>query len=270
VLITCGLAALVGTGIFAVLDHSNGVARSSNAPGASAPPATGEADRRPVPAAPTPGTHRAPPARMLTAQPAEEAAYVNANAPASPPAPFAATAYAPAATATSAPISVEEPATTGTFTAPRSSPPMPAAQPAPAPQPAPAEAARMSAKPQPAASANCPLPALNDVLADVSAKFGTVTVVATHQHKTVNHIAGSAREKLHHDCKAVDFRPERSRIEEIKAYLRGRPEIAGVESYRDGVIHMDAAGRALASPGRRRAPASARAQPARDAVEAGL
>jgi hypothetical protein len=45
----------------------------------------------------------------------------------------------------------------------------------------------------------------------------------------------------------VDFQPERSRIDEIKAYLRTRPEITGVESYRDGVIHMDLAAAAVAS-----------------------
>jgi hypothetical protein len=91
---------------------------------------------------------------------------------------------------------------------------------------------------------DCPLPELHAVLADISARFGPVTVVATHQQKTANHRSGSIRDKLHHDCKAVDFRAERSRIDEIKAYLRSRREIGGVESYRDGVIHMDASSRA--------------------------
>ena len=256
-LITCGLAALVGTSIFAVADHSNGGAAgaSSTPPRTSAPATAGEAERRPVPAAT---------ARMLAATPAEEASDARAGAPAAPPAPVAVTASVAPAQSRSAPIGPEEPATTGAFTVPRSS------APAPAPQLAPVAPAGNSAKPQPAASADCPAPVLNAVLADVSAKFGTVTVVATHQQKTVNHVAGSAREKLHHDCKAIDFRPERSRIEEIKAYLSGRAEIAGVDSYRDGVIHMDVAGRALASPGTRRPAASARAQPGRDAVEAGL
>jgi hypothetical protein len=94
---------------------------------------------------------------------------------------------------------------------------------------------------------SCPAPAIRAVLADVSARFGDVTVVATNQHKTDNHRSGSMREKLHHDCKAVDFRPERSRIEGIKVYLRTRPEISGVESYRDGVIHMDLAAASVAS-----------------------
>ena len=55
----------------------------------------------------------------------------------------------------------------------------------------------------------------------------------------MNHRSGSFREGLHHACKAVDFRPDRNRIREIKAYLRSRQEIGGVESYRDGVVHID-------------------------------
>jgi hypothetical protein len=82
---------------------------------------------------------------------------------------------------------------------------------------------------------------LRAVLADVSARFGPVTVVATDQLKTANHITGSIREKLHHECRAIDFRVDRGRIDEVKNYLRTRSEIAGIDSYRDGVIHMDAA-----------------------------
>src|SRR5215213_3970723 len=64
-------------------------------------------------------------------------------------------------------------------------------------------------------------------------------MIAGHQFKTVNHMSGSPREKLHHDCKAIDFRPEPNRLDEIKTYLRSRPEISGIETYRDGVVHMD-------------------------------
>ncbi len=91
--------------------------------------------------------------------------------------------------------------------------------------------------------ADCPSAQIRDVLADISARFGPLTVVATDQQKTANHRSGSIRQKLHQDCKAVDFRPERSRIDEIKAYLRNRRDIDGVESYRDGVIHIDASSR---------------------------
>ena len=96
---------------------------------------------------------------------------------------------------------------------------------------------------------DCLLSELRAVLADVTARFGAVTVVAAHQMNTANHIAGSIREKLHHDCKAIDFRPDSSRVEEIKAYLRRRPEISSVDSYRDGVIHIDSGSTPVASRG---------------------
>jgi hypothetical protein len=104
---------------------------------------------------------------------------------------------------------------------------------------------------------DCLLSELRAVLADVTARFGAVTAVAAHQMKTANHIAGSIREKLHHDCKAIDFRPDPRRVDEIKAHLRGRAEIS-VESYRDGVIHIDTVGTPVAT--RRQPGNSARPQ----------
>jgi hypothetical protein len=85
----------------------------------------------------------------------------------------------------------------------------------------------------------CPTTDLNDVLADVSSRFGELKIVATDHHKTPNHRSGSLRQKLHLDCRAVDFRPDPARIKEIKTYLQARQDIGGVESYRDGVIHFD-------------------------------
>lgn len=87
--------------------------------------------------------------------------------------------------------------------------------------------------------ADCPLPELRAVLADISARFGPLTVVATDQLKTANHKAGSTRQKLHNTCRAMDFRADPRRINAIKSYLRGRQDIGGVESYRAGVIHID-------------------------------
>ena len=98
------------------------------------------------------------------------------------------------------------------------------------------------------ASTDCLPVALRAVLADVASRFGEVTVVSTHQLNTGNHSAGSIREKLHTDCRAVDVRPDRTRIDEIKAYLRTRPEINGVESYRNGVVHMDVSATVAARP----------------------
>jgi hypothetical protein len=83
---------------------------------------------------------------------------------------------------------------------------------------------------------------LREIVADVSARFGKVAIVATHQLKTTKE-AALAKSTM---TAAVDFRPER-RTNEIKVYLRGRKEIGGLESYRDGVIPVDVAGTALAS-----------------------
>lgn len=94
------------------------------------------------------------------------------------------------------------------------------------------------------ASADAPtacLPgALRTALADVANRFGPVTVVSTQHLNTRNHASGSARHKLHEACKAVDFRVDPQSAAEVKAYLRARPGIGGVESYRDGVVHIDA------------------------------
>jgi hypothetical protein len=150
------------------------------------------------------------------------------------------------AAAPSAPAGPAEPATTGNIGA---LPPSPGGM-------AQADAAGRDAPT--AAGAQCPSPKLNAVLADIADRFGAVTVVAGHQLTTANHVPGSSREKLHQDCMALDFRPDRSRIDEIKTYLRSRPEIGGVDSYRDGVVHMDLGGTAVAS---RRAPTIAARRP---------
>lgn len=83
--------------------------------------------------------------------------------------------------------------------------------------------------------------ALKDVLSDVEALFGNVTIVSTTRLHTENHWRSSVREKLHAQCKAVDFRTL-SPTKEVIAYLRTRPEVGGVNSYRNNVIHIDYAG----------------------------
>ena len=88
---------------------------------------------------------------------------------------------------------------------------------------------------------------LRTVLQDVQARFGTVTLVSTRELHTDNHSRGSARHKMHGDCRAVDFKVEGD-LTAVTAYLRSRPEVSGVTSYRNNrVIHIDAAeGRKLA------------------------
>lgn len=129
----------------------------------------------------------------------------------------------------------------------------PAPEPPPeAPAPAPVQvaavpepAARERAPPQPstiASSAAAPLaclPApLRDVLAGLESQFGNVTVVSTTHLHTDNHSRGSARARMHAECKAVDIRTT-SDPKKVVAYLRSRPEVAGVNSYRNKVVHFD-------------------------------
>jgi hypothetical protein len=119
------------------------------------------------------------------------------------------------------------------------------------------------------AATDCLPDELRGVLADIAARFGDVTIVSTHQLNTVNHSSGSIREKLHHDCKAVDIRPQRERIDEIKAYLRGRREIAGLESYRNGIIHIDVSSGRVAAKRTRAATAQSGPGPAAQPQTAG-
>jgi hypothetical protein len=79
---------------------------------------------------------------------------------------------------------------------------------------------------------------LRAVLTDLEAKFGQVNVVSTKHLHTGNHSAGSIREKLHHDCRAVDIKVDRNPAEMV-AFLRTRPEVAGINHYRNRVIHFD-------------------------------
>ncbi len=82
---------------------------------------------------------------------------------------------------------------------------------------------------------------LRTVLQDVQARFGTVTLVSTRELHTDNHSPGTARHKLHAACRAVDFKVEGD-LTAVTAYLRARPEVSGVNSYRNNrVIHIDAA-----------------------------
>lgn len=289
-----GLAALLGTGMLAVLDRSQERATTSQAAMPASPqkgdvvqalpivetsrPVTAEPPRAALPAglaiqpgaaqAATPRSQPAPdmaiPPRPVATVAIKPDAPFLASAPplASAPSQIVAPSQAPAPlpalqtkVAGPPPQAAEGPAVTASL-----SPPPPARPPVAAtPQPAPA---RGSLKTDATAATDCLPGELRSVLADVAARFGEVTVVSTHQLNTANHSSGSIRERLHHDCKAVDIRADRSRIDEIKTYLRGRPEIGGVESYRNGVIHMDVSGTAAASR-----PARARATPMQSAAQ---
>jgi hypothetical protein len=193
---------------------------------AVAPPAPSPA---PVarPAAPAPGASDAPPVLAFAAPP---------DPPAAPPPVARNEAFASAP----APLLSAKPA------APPASPAPPAAEPA---SPAPASAAPASPAPEwparsrsfiesAAAPTNCLPAALRTVLGDLAAKFPEVKVIATRGLQTDNHSSGSARAKMHDACMAVDIRTGAA-VAEVTAYLRTRREIAGLNSYRNGVIHLD-------------------------------
>lgn len=87
----------------------------------------------------------------------------------------------------------------------------------------------------------CLAPGLHQVLQDVQARFGAVTLVSTTELHTDNHAKGSVRHKLHGDCQAVDFKVEGD-LNAVTAYLRTRAEVAGINTYKNNrVIHIDAA-----------------------------
>ncbi len=77
------------------------------------------------------------------------------------------------------------------------------------------------------------------MLREVQNRFGRVTVVSGKEVQTRNHTSGSARRKLHADCKAVDFTVSGD-VDQVIAFVKARPEVNGVNSYRpNGLIHID-------------------------------
>ena len=118
----------------------------------------------------------------------------------------------------------------------------------------------------PSAPIECLPEGLRAVLADLETRFGPVTIVSTTHLHTDNHSPGSIREKLHFDCKAVDIKTPHQ-PNEVIAFLRSRPEVGGINSYRNQVIHFDLNanyGKTASNPStaqQRRAGASAQRQP---------
>lgn len=79
---------------------------------------------------------------------------------------------------------------------------------------------------------------LREVVADVAARFGPVSVESTHRARGHNRRAGGAGGSMHLSCRAVDFRV-RARARGVMAYLSSRPEVGGLKVYRNGIIHID-------------------------------
>ena len=124
-----------------------------------------------------------------------------------------------------------------------------------------ADVAPKTAKPRAqAASDGCLVEPARRILASVQSQFSGVTVISTTHLHTDNHSPGSAREKLHHACKAVDFKSS-SAQGAITAFLRKQPGIGGVNSYRNGVIHFDVLAASAARAQRHGSHQRARAAP---------
>jgi hypothetical protein len=156
-----------------------------------------------------------------------------ATAPA--PEPFVSRAAPPAAPAPSGPAPQADPALTGTSAAP---PPL-----ARVPTPPQGERAVPSTT---SAPTDCLPASLRGVLADVASRFQGLTLISTTQLHSDNHSAGSARHSMHGACRAVDFKTA-SPVADVTAYLHTRKELAGINSYRNGVIHIDVNAGATAS-----------------------
>lgn len=76
------------------------------------------------------------------------------------------------------------------------------------------------------------------MLAGLAKAAGEIEILSTKELRTDNHAPNSARARLHEDCKAVDLRVK-GRIADATSYLRGRSEVASIQPYRNGVIHID-------------------------------
>jgi len=95
-----------------------------------------------------------------------------------------------------------------------------------------------SIRSRPGAPIECLPAALRTVLTELEKRFGPVTIVSTTRLHSDNHSPGSIRANLHSACKAVDIKTSRE-PNEVIAYLRSRPEVGGVNTYRNGVVHFD-------------------------------
>ena len=75
---------------------------------------------------------------------------------------------------------------------------------------------------------------LRAALANVSARFGPITVISTHRPGA--RIRGGP--SLHASCRAVDFRPARGNYSKVATYLRNTWN-GGLGTYSSGHIHLD-------------------------------
>lgn len=108
-----------------------------------------------------------------------------------------------------------------------------------APKPA---AAQISFQPQ-VRGLGCLRPAARAMVYNLVARIGPIIVTSTcggrHAHNS-----------QHHRGNAIDFRPLRTTPRGAVAALRGMPEVGGIGSYSNGLVHADVGERKLAWHGR--------------------
>jgi len=88
------------------------------------------------------------------------------------------------------------------------------------------------------ASASCLNAALRQVIAEVSAHFGGVTVNSTCRSHAHNASVGGAPHSKHLSGDAVDFKIG-GNLRSVLAFLGGHRSVGGLKHYADGHIHID-------------------------------
>lgn len=88
------------------------------------------------------------------------------------------------------------------------------------------------------APSKCIPGSLKAVLADVSKKFGPITVNSTYRSPGKNRKVGGKGKSLHLGCRAVDFRVHGS-TRGLLTWLRGHGKVGGYKRYSSGFYHID-------------------------------
>ena len=238
-----GLATLAVIGTLAALQAGSEPHQDGIRPGPASSGST---------VAPAPESKRhASPVSAPSAPSPEQAASSAAPPLAAPPAPVAVEAAAAPVTSQTSPAARIAAAPSNPF--PPDTGDARSASPRPAAGTTLGEAiARCSVKPDPAAPTECLPPEFKALLGELAARFGRVSVVSTTQLHTDNHSRGSVRHRMHQACRAVDLRVEGDNRAVLR-YLRSRPEVSGLNTYRNDLIHIDYAERRQTARGSARA-----------------
>ena len=88
------------------------------------------------------------------------------------------------------------------------------------------------------APSNCVPGRLKAVLAQVSAKYGPITVNSTFRSRSKNRSVGGKSKSYHLSCSAVDFRVHGS-SRGLMSYLASNKSVGGLKRYSSGFYHID-------------------------------